>query len=76
MVELVAWVRAHVPAEVALEVFDSDLTFDPQPLPPCITSEQLIADYWPDVPELDARSRRRPRTAEEWSRPLEPPDQK
>lgn len=47
--ELVAWTRRWVPADVGLAVFDDQLSFGVQPLAVGTTPEQLRADYNPDT---------------------------
>lgn len=73
MMELVAWVRAYVPAEVPLDVFDDQLTFDVRPLPPGVTRRQLRRDYWPDAWKVEQMSAKEPPTREERARASKPP---
>ena len=49
MIELVAWVRAFVPADVDLLLFEDQLAFDPVLLPPGITPEQVRSRFFPDA---------------------------
>lgn len=49
MIELVAWVRAFVPADVDLLFFEDQLSFDPVLLPPGITPEQVRSRFFPDA---------------------------
>ena len=74
MLELVVRVRAHVPAEVRLEVFDSEVTFDPQELPSGITVDELAGPgWWEDARWLDAGIPQGPPTPEERMTAGKPP---
>lgn len=56
LVELVAWVRDHVPADVGLTIFDDQLTFDPTVLHPGITPDQVRAELYPDAWQVERMS--------------------
>jgi hypothetical protein len=73
MMKLVAWVRAYVPRDVDLLVFDDQLTFEVRPLPVGITAEQLRSDYWPDAWKVEQMSAKEPPTLEERMRSGPPP---
>jgi hypothetical protein len=48
-VDLVAWVRAFVPDDVALSFFDDQVSFGVADLPPGITPGRIRAEYFPDA---------------------------
>lgn len=73
MIELVAWVRAFVPAEVALQLFEEELTFDPAPLPAGITAEEVRERFFPDAWRAEQMSRREPPSLEERRQAEKPP---
>lgn len=57
LMELVAWVRAFVPDDVPLQVFDDQYTFEVAPLRPGITPEQVRAEFYPDAWRVEQMSR-------------------
>lgn len=48
-IQLVAWVRAYIPTEVELEVFNDQLTYDPAPLQAGITPAEVGERFFPGV---------------------------
>lgn len=73
VVELVAWVRDHVPADVGLTIFDDQLTFDPTALRPGITPEQVRAELYPDAWRVERMSPSGPAGRDQRRRSAKPP---
>jgi hypothetical protein len=73
LVELVAWVRGHVPADVGLTIFDDQLTFDPTVLRPGITPEQVRAELYPDAWRVERMSPSGPADRDQRRRSAKPP---
>lgn len=48
-IELIAWVRAYTPPDVQLEIFNSQLTYDPAPLPPEVDAREIRRRFFPDI---------------------------
>ncbi|HXH79905.1 MAG TPA: hypothetical protein VNJ48_15505 [Nocardioides sp.] len=72
LMSLVSWVRAFVPVEVELEVFDDQ---DPEPvrLRPGITPDQVRSEFFPDAWMVEEMTPKEPPSREERARASKPP---
>jgi hypothetical protein len=50
-VEVIACVRRHVPSDVELQIFDDELTYQPNSLAPDITTDEVRARFFPYLEE-------------------------
>lgn len=73
LVELVSWVRAFVPDDVPLQIFDDQYAFEVAPLRPGITPEQVRAEFYPDAWQVEQMSRAEPSTREQRRGSAKPP---
>lgn len=72
--ELVAWVRAFVPADVELVLFEDQLSFAPVLLPVGITPEQVRSRFFPDAWRVEQSAAPGPRPPAERLRKMNPPN--
>jgi hypothetical protein len=73
LMELVSWVRAFVPDDVPLQIFDDQYAFEVAALRPGITPEQVRAEFYPDAWQVEQMSRAEPSTREQRRGSTKPP---